>query len=124
MARSPATEQKIAAEVAATETFDPFQHFVPNEERIPAIQEVRGAFRRLQIYLEQYCPPSRELSVAITNLETSAMWAIKSIVIQDAKQEFAARRTQAELESGRGYVPVAPPITPAPAPAPAPAPGS
>lgn len=60
---------------------NPFQHFVPNENKLPAIGSVREAYFVLLGVLKDNCPQSRELSVAITELETSAMWAIKSIAL-------------------------------------------
>ncbi len=59
----------------------PFQHFVPDESKIPDIQIVRSAYKVILDCLYSHCPPSRERSVAITELETSAMWAIKSIAL-------------------------------------------
>lgn len=59
----------------------PFQHFTPDESKLPAINAVREAYTDLLYVLKMNCPQSREASVAVTELETSAMWAIKSIVL-------------------------------------------
>lgn len=65
--------------------FDPFQYFKPSEERLVTIAIVREAYRTCLAIVEEQCPNSREKSIAITELETSAMWAVKSVVIQDFK---------------------------------------
>ena len=49
---------------------------------MPKIQEVREAYTTLHKFLLTL-PPSRQNSIAITELETSAMWAIKGLVLND-----------------------------------------
>jgi hypothetical protein len=44
-----------------------------------AVEAVRLAYKQLHETLNTYVAPGRELSVAVTNLEQSAMWAIKGI---------------------------------------------
>jgi len=61
----------------------------PSEEGIGKIAEVRKAFSDLHDKIELLAPNSREKSVALTNLETTAMWAIKAIVCNDPKSEIA-----------------------------------
>ncbi len=48
---------------------------------------IRSEFSRLHDMLEANIPASRELSVALTNLEQAAMWAIKATVINDPDSE-------------------------------------
>lgn len=50
--------------------------FVAQSERYEAIRGKAKEFAELLVTL---CPPSRELSVALTELETSVMWANASI---------------------------------------------
>ena len=65
----------------ATEV-NPFGYFKPNEEMLPLIQEVRDAYTIVHKFLLTL-PKSRHQSIAITELETSAMWAIKGLVLND-----------------------------------------
>ena len=65
----------------ATNT-NPFGYFKPAEAMLPIIQETRDAYSVLHKYLLTL-PNSRQKSIAITELETSAMWAIKGLVLND-----------------------------------------
>ena len=65
----------------ATST-NPFGYFKPSEETLPKIQSVREAYTALYQHLLTL-PASRERAVAITELETSSMWAIKGLVLND-----------------------------------------
>lgn len=69
------------SEDKATEV-NPFGYFKPSEEMLPRIQEVREAYTKLHVFI-QTLPASRQRSIAITDLETSAMWAIKGLVLND-----------------------------------------
>lgn len=55
----------------------------PSTDGLEKITTLRESFSKLHDQIEQLCPPSRERSVALTNLETTAMWAIKAIVCND-----------------------------------------
>ena len=61
----------------------PYAYHSPSADGLRKITAIREAYSGVQKILELYCPPSRQLSVAITELETSAMWAIKSVVFND-----------------------------------------
>lgn len=63
---------------------NPFGYFKPNEEMLPLIQKVREAYTEVYKFILTL-PSSRERAVAITELETSAMWAIKGLVLNDPK---------------------------------------
>lgn len=69
--------QSIASDI------NPFGYFKPAENMLPLIQEARDAYSKLHSFLLSL-PASRQRSVAITELETSAMWAIKGLVLNDA----------------------------------------
>lgn len=71
---------------------NPFGYFKPHDDMLPVIQATRDAYKAVHEHLLSL-PASRERSVAITELETSAMWAIKGLVLHDE------RSTQPE-ESG------------------------
>lgn len=62
---------------------NPFGYFKPANEMLPVIQSIRNAYSTLHKVLLSL-PASRERAVAITELETSAMWAIKGLVLNDA----------------------------------------
>ena len=74
--------KSIMQEEKATEV-NPFGYFKPAEEMLPLIQIVRDAYHGLHGVLLSL-PASRQRAVAITELETSAMWAIKGLVLNDA----------------------------------------
>lgn len=65
----------------ATEV-NPFGYFKPAEEMLPLIQETRDAYSSVHKFLLTL-PPSRQRAIAITELETSSMWAIKGLVLND-----------------------------------------
>lgn len=61
---------------------NPFGYFKPSDQMLPIIQETRNAYSALNDFL-QTLPPSRQRSIAITELETSAMWVIKGLALND-----------------------------------------
>lgn len=67
----------------------PFAYHKPSEGGLARITAVREAYSVVKAVLEKECPPSRHLSVALTELETSAMWAIKAVVFNDPASEVA-----------------------------------
>lgn len=66
---------------------DAFEYVAPTPESVGAITRVRVACRELRDTLEAEIPPSRERSVAITNLEQVSMWANKGIVFNQTEPE-------------------------------------
>lgn len=64
-----------------------FAYHKPSVNGLEKITELRKQFSSLKMSIEYMCPPSRERSVALTELETTAMWAIKSIVFNDPGSE-------------------------------------
>lgn len=48
----------------------------------PAVSEIKEAANALAAVIEKL-PPSRRRSVALTNLETASMWAVKAAVCGD-----------------------------------------
>ena len=62
---------------------NPFGYFKPSEEMLPLIQSVREQYSKTHEFLLTL-PESRQRSIAITELETSAMWAIKGLVLNDS----------------------------------------
>lgn len=55
----------------------------PDEAKIKRIEDVRNAYKAVADSLYCNCSDSRELSIAITNLETSLMYAVKSIILEN-----------------------------------------
>jgi hypothetical protein len=60
-----------------------FAYHKPSESGLSTITELREAFSTVHDAIMQNCPESRERAVALTELETAAMWAIKSVVFND-----------------------------------------
>ena len=66
-----------------------FASHKPTPEGAAKIQALREAYTVLHTAITENAPPSRERSVAITELETSAMWATKAVVHNDPGSEVA-----------------------------------
>ncbi len=58
---------------------NPFDYQKPSDEGIKTIEAIRSAYKVVYAHL-QTLPITREMAVAKTKLEESAMWATKSIV--------------------------------------------
>jgi hypothetical protein len=61
----------------------PFAYHKPSSDGLVRITALREAFSVVKAAIENTCPDSRHRSVAITELETAAMWAIKAVVFND-----------------------------------------
>lgn len=66
----------------------PYAYHKPSEVGLKKITALREAFSTLHTLILDLAPDSREKSVALTNLETAAMWGIKSIVTNDPLTEI------------------------------------
>lgn len=66
-----------------------YAYHKPSTIGIDKIAKLRQAFSDVHDQIEQLAPASREKSVALTNLETTAMWAIKAVVCNDPESEVA-----------------------------------
>lgn len=62
---------------------DVFAHHVPNADQIERIQNVRTAYAELLSVIKSNVCDNRYRSIAITELESSAMFAIKGLVLED-----------------------------------------
>ncbi len=51
-----------------------------NDKGIHQIKQMANELARL---IEEYCPPGRRRSIALTNLETASMYAVKSRAVGD-----------------------------------------
>ncbi len=56
-----------------------FRYHAPKDGQTEKYEEIRAQAKALAEKLVTLCPPSRELSLALTELETSVMWANASI---------------------------------------------
>jgi hypothetical protein len=66
-----------------------YAYHKPSAQGVDQIVRVREAASAFEDELTKACPPSRELSVALTHLETTVMWATKSIAVNDPESEIA-----------------------------------
>lgn len=66
-----------------------YAYHKPSAAGLEKITALRQAFSDLTDKINELCPSSRERSVALTELETSAMWAIKSVVCNDPESEVS-----------------------------------
>jgi hypothetical protein len=53
-----------------------------SSEQTEKIEAIRNSFKDTSAAMISACNQSRELSIAITNLEQSLMWAVKSIALE------------------------------------------
>jgi len=56
-----------------------FTYHAPSESQVVTYQEIRDGGKSLAILFAEKCPESRELSLAMTKLEESVMWANAAI---------------------------------------------
>ena len=76
-------EETISATPAAAPIDKPFAYHKPSEDGHARITRLREAFSVVKAVIEATCPESRHRAVALTELETAAMWAIKAVVFND-----------------------------------------
>ena len=65
----------------------PYAYHKPSAEGLEKINKLRAHFSEGERLMKEICPLSRHLSVALTNNETTAMWAIKAVVFNDPLSE-------------------------------------
>jgi len=66
----------------------PYAYHKPSPAGLAAINKLRAHFSEGERLIREVCPASRHQSVALTNNETTAMWAIKAVVFNDPKSEI------------------------------------
>lgn len=64
-----------------------YAYHKPSPTGLEKITELRELFSGLHAAIDRLTPDSREKSVAITQLETAAMWAIKAVVFTELASE-------------------------------------
>lgn len=62
-----------------------FTYHKPNEEKIERYERIREHAKHFAYILNQYCPESRELSLAMTKLEEAVMWANAAIARNEVR---------------------------------------
>ena len=63
-----------------------FQVHLLNAASREQAEKLAAAYSTLLDVIEEVCPKSRELSVAITELQTSSMWAKRAIAVVPENQ--------------------------------------
>lgn len=66
-----------------------YQYHKPSKDGLDKVAKLREAFSTIDDIVQDVAPQSRERSLAITNLEQAAMWAIKAVVVNDPESEVA-----------------------------------
>jgi len=56
-----------------------FTYHAPNLDQIPRYELIRAEAKKFALVLMKNCPSSRELSLALTDVENAVMWANASI---------------------------------------------
>jgi hypothetical protein len=65
----------------------PYAYHKPSPDGLEKINKLREHFSEGERLIREICPQSRHQSVALTNNETTAMWAIKAVVFNDPDSE-------------------------------------
>jgi hypothetical protein len=65
----------------------PYAYHKPSEEGLAKINRLREHFSEGDRLIREICGTNRQAAVALTNNETTAMWAIKAVVFNDPKSE-------------------------------------
>lgn len=65
----------------------PYAYHKPSVDGLDKINRLREHFSEGERLIREICPASRHQSVALTNNETTAMWAIKAVVFNDPASE-------------------------------------
>ena len=64
-----------------------FTYHSPHSNQDKKYKLIRVAVKGLVLILRRLCPPSRELSVAVTHIETAVNWANASIARNEKPKE-------------------------------------
>ena len=61
----------------------PSAYHKPSADGLDKINRLRAHFSEGERLIREICPQSRHQSIALTENETTAMWAIKAVVFND-----------------------------------------
>lgn len=64
-----------------------FTYHAPFGDQVQRYADLREDFKRLAYYINAKCPPSRELSVALTHLEESCFYANAAIARNEKPEQ-------------------------------------
>lgn len=64
-----------------------FMYHAPKRGQPQKYEKIRAAFKEMAYMIDEFCPASRERSVAHTQLETAMMWANASIARNEAGEK-------------------------------------
>ena len=67
----------------------PYAYHQPSKDGLVKINRLREHFSAGERLIRDTCPSSRQQAVALTQNETTAMWAIKAVVFNDPVSEVA-----------------------------------
>lgn len=66
-----------------------FAYHKPSDEGVAKIQRLRKAYSALlKVLHEEMREHTREFALALTNLETSCMWATKDVALNDPNSQI------------------------------------
>jgi hypothetical protein len=65
----------------------PYAYHRPSADGLAKITRLREHFSEGERLIRECCPASRQQSIALTENETTAMWAIKAVVFNDPNSE-------------------------------------
>lgn len=80
-------EETVGA-IVGLPTHKTYAYHKPSADGLAKIQHLRSVFSMVHDIVLNTAPNSRERSIALTNLEEAAMWAIKSVVCNDPESEI------------------------------------
>lgn len=66
----------------------PYAYHKPSKDGLEKINRLRAHFSEGERLIREICPQSRHQSIALTENETTAMWAIKAVVFNDPDSEI------------------------------------
>ena len=69
----------------------PYAYHKPSDDGFAKINRLREHFSEGERLIKEICGSNRHSSVAITNNETTAMWAIKAVVFNDPASEVDSK---------------------------------
>jgi hypothetical protein len=67
----------------------PYAYHAPSEDGLRRINRLREHFSDGERLIKEICGQNRQASVAITNNEQTAMWAIKAVVFNDPESKVS-----------------------------------
>lgn len=71
-----------------------FEFHPASDEQQVRYQTIRTMHKDIALSLMRFCPPSRERSLALTQLEQSMMWAVKSIACNETSESGESSETE------------------------------